>query len=144
SSFAFVASGGIPFVIDHRSRRVLYTPDCNFIQGAVSIPAFSAVLAYNFTHLYVVGQGRILWQSRRVSMDGIHIASVTKSIISGTVQGFHEEEKFSLTVGDWRYESGFQCPAEIGGYQFAAADKPCAFASARRLRKLKRQVGNEN
>lgn len=115
SSFTLVVAGGNPFVINERSKQALYSVEKTFIQSAFSIPNFAGILANDLTHLYIFGKNAIIWQSERISLDGIVVSSITKEIISGTVQGFNESADFTLTVGDWKYQSSFECPKEIGG-----------------------------
>jgi hypothetical protein len=115
SSFTLVVAGGNPIVVDEWSKQALYSIEKGFIQSAFPIPNFAGILASDFTHLYIFGKNAIIWQSNRISLDGIVISSITKEIITGTVQGFNESADFTLTVGDWKYKSSFECPKEIGG-----------------------------
>jgi hypothetical protein len=108
ASFAYVTAGGDPYIIDHHSKQLLYKPT-QYVTGAASIPNHPGIIAHNFTDLFVFGRHGLLWESGRVSRDGIVISSLSDQLITGWVETYSEgQEEFTLSVGDWQYKSSFK------------------------------------
>jgi hypothetical protein len=115
-SFVVVIARGLVYVVDPYRQELIYTLDQSHILHAVPIPNSSLVVAHDWTRLYILGKSAVIWNSRRIAIDGIEITSVNSSSIHGAVVGEEMQSvPFQLNVGTWHYESSLVIPTKLGG-----------------------------
>ena len=105
----FVIAHGQGYFININSRQLTHKTENEWLISAVSIPERDMFVACDWTNLYVYSDQGLLWQSQRVSVDGIIFTDVSKSQVKGQVWDLEEWVDFVLNVDGWTYSSEFEC-----------------------------------
>jgi hypothetical protein len=111
-SLAFVVSAGYGYLVDVDRRVVSYKTKSDQIVSARFIPRTQRVVACNYTNIFIIEDGRTIWDSGRVSWDGIEFQEVSQDRVSGRVNDLSDDwPRFSLELESLAYS----CPWEFRG-----------------------------
>lgn len=102
-----IVAGGFAYLINASSRSLLNQHFEAFIQDIAYDPKKNHFVAAD-TRLRVIEEGREIWASKRISVDGIHSMRIEGRILSGTtVVGYEgEEDRFSFDLDSREFLSG--------------------------------------
>jgi len=106
---SFVVASGQGYLIDVNSRELLHQTQHVWLISAIAVPERDVFLACDYTNLLAYSPAGLLWESRRVSVDGITLSSATPSQVRGQVWNLESWVDFILDVDSWQYRSEFVC-----------------------------------
>ena len=112
---AFVISTGQGYFVDIDSRSVIRKTRSNQLASAVFIPHSNRVVACDWTNIYLLGTDGSVWDSGRVSYDGIEFTEICDEHVAGRVNDLSDEGvEFRLRLNpvsfdcSWRTSSGLR------------------------------------
>ncbi len=98
-SAIFVLSHGQGYWIDVEGQKLIGKTDSDDLQDVVWPPDRDFLVASNWTNIFYINPMGILWDSGRVSWDGISFESCSSSMITGHVNDLSDDEcTYSLHV----------------------------------------------
>lgn len=108
---AFVVSAGQGYFVDIDSRRMLHKTRSNQIVKAAFIPGSNDVVVSDWTNILVLGADGSVWDSGRVSFDGITFTEITEEWVKGVVNDLSEDgEEFLLRLNPISYNCNWRFP----------------------------------
>ena len=108
---AFVVSAGQGYFIDINSRHLLHKTKSDQIAAAAFIPGSKDVVACDWTNIYILGASGTVWDSGRVSFDGIGFTEVTETQVRGRVNDLSDEGvDFRLYLKPISYDCSWRFP----------------------------------
>ncbi|MBU1168120.1 MAG: hypothetical protein KKD44_01010 [Proteobacteria bacterium] len=107
-NIAFVVAHGQGYVFDINKRAIIHKTDNDHLKGAIYTDFNNYFLAYNLTNLFVF-DSTLVWDSQRVSADGIKIDIIEKGIVTGKVFNFSEWELFHLNLSTFEFKCDWEC-----------------------------------
>ena len=105
----FVLSSGQGYLVDVHSRALLHKTEYGWLVSVISIPETDIFLACDYTHLIVYSPAGIVWESERISVDGITFVEVSESTVKGQVWNMEDWVDFVLDIKGWKYHSSYVC-----------------------------------
>ena len=109
ASQSFVISQGQGYLIDINARRLLHLTENDWLISVVSIPESDIFIACTSTEIYAYASTGLLWESERISFDGIELNFSDNQEIKGKVWNLEGWFDFSLKLKGWVYQSEFKC-----------------------------------
>jgi hypothetical protein len=106
---AFVVSWGQGYLIDVNTRELLHKTDCEWLISAIAVPGRDVIVACTFTELVAYSPLGRVWNSARVSIDGIELAEASRATVKGRVWNLERWVDFNLDIESWTYRSEFVC-----------------------------------
>ena len=103
--YAFVIAHGQGYVVDVDNKEIVCRTDDDYLQSAIIVPDKAVAVAAGFTHLDAYSSKGLLWESDRVSRDGIRLQKAEDSKVIGEIWSGHWEA-FVLDVDTWEIEIG--------------------------------------
>jgi len=91
SSLAFVVSAGQGYLVDVDARQVIHKSKTEQLNNAFFVPRSNKVVACDWTNIFVFTREGLVWDSGRVSYDGINFAEVSDELVRGTVNNLSDE-----------------------------------------------------
>lgn len=108
---AFVVSAGQGYFVDINSRTVILKTRSNQIASALFVPRSNSVVACDWTNIYILGLDGSIWDSGRVSYDGIGFTGISEGQVTGRVNDLSDDGvEFRLRLNpisydcSWRYQ----------------------------------------
>jgi hypothetical protein len=101
---AMVIAGGQGYIVDAQTGELHHKTDYDCFCDAVTVPGRQFVIACDFTNLYAVAKGGVVWRSSRIALDGIKLDSATETFLAGQgweIDGWHP---FTLSIDDWHVQ----------------------------------------
>jgi hypothetical protein len=106
---AFIVSAGQGYFVDMNSRTLLHKTHSDRITHAAFIPGSGRVVACDWTHLFVLGVDGSVWDSGRVSFDGISFTEVTVDHVIGRVNDLSDDGvEFCLRLSPIHYDCSWK------------------------------------
>ena len=106
---AFIISGGQGYIVDVNSRNPLYKTDNDYLTSVVYIPESEFFISCSFTNLFAYSPQGLMWESDRISVDGIKFLEFDNKMVKGQVWNTQDWVDFTLVVNGWKYQSKFKC-----------------------------------
>lgn len=110
SPLAFVVSAGQGYLVDVNARRVLLKTSTSQLTSALFVPQSARVVACDWTNIFIFEPDGSVWDSGRVSFDGINVTEVTPERAKGNVNDLSDNwPEFVLWLSppsfscSWRY-----------------------------------------
>ena len=102
-----IVAGGCAYVIDATTRKLLNQHSGAYTQDVAYDPTRNHFIAADI-RLRVIEDGREIWSSHRISIDGIHSLQVDGRVLKGrTVVGYEgEEDDFAFDLESRQFISG--------------------------------------
>ena len=105
--FAFVIAGGVPYIINYEDRVLIWHGHDEWLTGVVAAEEHSIFVACDEIRLRGYSpDGNLLWESRRVSWDGIRNLSIAGESVhgeaehlDGSIASFSAEIATGVAVG---------------------------------------------
>jgi hypothetical protein len=106
---AFVVSAGQGYFVDINARHVIQKTKSDQITAASFIPGSYSVVACDWTNIYILGVDGSIWDSGRVSFDGIGFTDVTERQVLGRVNDLSDDgAEFRLSLNPVLYECSWR------------------------------------
>jgi len=106
---AFVIAKGQGFIVDVNSRNLLHKTEDDGLITVISIPECDIFVTCTYTYLYAYSPKGLLWESDKISVDGIKFIIADNRILKGQVWNLDDWVDFSLKIDGWEYQSEFAC-----------------------------------
>ncbi|MFH1301032.1 MAG: hypothetical protein ABIK07_08220 [Planctomycetota bacterium] len=87
----FVLSGGQGYWIDINRRNLISKTEDDYLENVTDVPGRELVVCSNFTNILFSTPDGLIWDSGRVSMDGISFEEITNNQIKGRINDLSEE-----------------------------------------------------
>ena len=101
---ALVIANGSGYVVNINSRELLYRIESDALMDAVAIPGRDLIIVSDcFVSLRALTSAGEVWQSGRISMDGIRFKEVSHNQIGGQVWQLDGWHPFTLHFDDWLF-----------------------------------------
>ena len=101
---ALVVAEGAGYVVNVNSSELIYKTRDNLLSGVIGIPVKDLFIACSFTSLFALSQEGIVWESKRISWDGIKLESASEDEVLGRVWIAPEGKwiPFQLVLDEWQ------------------------------------------
>lgn len=101
----FVISYGQGYIFDVNSRNVICKSQTDFLNMVIFEEKNQFFITHDNTHLYVYNDAHLLWESKRISLDGINILRFNHELITGTVFVYGDNVTFELDLHNFELTS---------------------------------------
>jgi hypothetical protein len=101
---AYIVQSGKPCSFNH-------VESCPVL-GVIPVPTHSLILFYDYTEIAAYGENGLLWQTKRISWDGIEINSISDSEIIGSSWDAPNDKyvEFTVNLTDGTHQGGSSPP----------------------------------
>ncbi len=109
SGHCFIISSGQGYIVDVHTRGLLHKTENDALVFVIVIPGRELFIACSSIRLIAYSPAGVIWQSRRVSVDGIKFLEVNESTLTGQVWNMEDWVDFVLDIDGWKYHSEYMC-----------------------------------
>ena len=109
SGHCFIISSGQGYIVDVNTRGLLQKTENDALVSAISIPERELFVACDYTRLIAYSPAGVVWESERVSVDGINFIEVSELVLKGQVWNMENWVDFVLEIDGWKYHSHYVC-----------------------------------
>jgi hypothetical protein len=102
NDIAFVISIGQGYILDINKREILHKTDNNYLESVIFTGFNNYFLSYDFTNIYIFNT-KLVWESKRVSWDGIQIDEIDSEFVHGKIYSLFEWVTFKLNLKTFEY-----------------------------------------
>lgn len=102
-NIAFIISNGQGYIFNIDNRLILHKTKCDHLVNVISFENEIKFVACSFTNIYIYNS-ELIWQSNRVSSDGIIFEKVEKDHLYGKIYDFTKWVDFKLNLNSFDYQ----------------------------------------
>jgi hypothetical protein len=104
----FIISHGQGYIFNINDRKIIHKSENDHLVSVVETEYKSYFVANDLTNIYVY-DSKLIWSSKRLSIDGIKIDGTKGRMVYGKIYNMSEWINFSLNLATFEYLCDWQC-----------------------------------
>ena len=114
NSLCFVNAGGQGYWVDINSKKLISKTKDDYLENTIAVPRHELVICSDFTNILFYTPEGLVWDSGRVSMDGISFEEITENYVKGKINDLTDEgSPYVLQINERKYTCDWKVPGEL-------------------------------